>query len=105
VRSALLLVVFALALVAVACSDPVEGKYGEDLFNATCAHCHGADLGGGIGPSIGPGSNAATNLSDEQLAGVIQIGPGAMPSYRSRLDAEQIASVIGYLRSIQDGDG
>ena len=102
-RAAFLLVV--LALVAIGCSDPVEGKYGEDLYRATCAHCHGADLAGGIGPAIGPGSNAATDLSDQQIAGVIDIGPGAMPSYRSRLDDEQIASLIVYIRTVQDEGG
>lgn len=104
-RLSLLAAVLVLVVAAVGCSDPVEGKYGEDLYRATCAHCHGADLGGGIGPPIGAGSNAATSLSDAQIAGVIAVGPGAMPSYRNRLDDEQVASVIAYLRSVQGGGG
>ena len=35
------------ALSTAACTDRLEGKVGEDLFLAGCAHCHGADLGGG----------------------------------------------------------
>ena len=98
----IVLVLFALAIVG--CSDPVEGKYGEDLFRATCAHCHSADLSGGIGPALGPGSSAHRELSDEQIGSVIIVGPGAMPSYGSRLDAGQIASVIAYLRAVQEGE-
>ena len=100
--SIIVLVVFALAVVG--CSDPVEGKYGEDLFRATCAHCHSADLSGGIGPALGTGSSAHRELSDEQIGSVIIVGPGAMPSYGSRLDAGQIASVIAYLRAVQEGE-
>lgn len=98
--SIIALILFGLSIVG--CSDPVEGKYGEDLFRATCAHCHSADLGGGIGPAIGPGSNAHRELSDEQIGSVIIVGPGAMPSYGSRLDDGQIASVIAYLRAVQE---
>jgi mono/diheme cytochrome c family protein len=105
VRLVILVAVLVLAVAVVGCSDPVEGKYGKDLYRATCAHCHGADFGGGIGPAIGAGSNAAVNLTDVQIAGVIEVGPGAMPPYRNRLDDEQVASVIEYLRSIQDGGG
>jgi mono/diheme cytochrome c family protein len=99
------IIAFALfALAIVGCSDPVEGKYGEDLFRATCAHCHSADLGGGIGPALGPGSSAHLELNDEQIGSVIIVGPGAMPSYGSRLDAGQIASVIAYLRAEQESE-
>ncbi len=51
------------------------------------------------------GLSHACDLSDGQIAGVIDIGPGAMPSYRSRLDEEQIASLIVYLRAVQAGEG
>ena len=97
------LVVFALVLLAVVlagCGDVSEDKYGEDLFKTSCAHCHGSDLAGGVGPPLGAGSNAAS-LTDEQIAGVISIGPGAMPSFSGRLSDEQIDSLIYYLREQQ----
>lgn len=102
VATVILLVLFAVVLVG--CSDRVEGKYGEELYLVTCAHCHSGDLGGGIGPAIGPGSNAHDELSDDQIASVIEVGPGAMPPYRRRLNPEQIASVIAYLRAVQQGE-
>ncbi len=93
-------VVLLVAVILSACADPAQGRYGADLYGVTCARCHGPDLEGGIGPAIGPGSNAATALTDEQIRGVIEIGPGAMPSFR-RLDDDQIDSLVAYLRARQ----
>ncbi len=98
-------VVFVLLTLAMGgCSDRVAGKYGEDLYVVTCAHCHRGDLSGGIGPAIGPDSNAHRELSDDQIVSVIEVGPGAMPSYARRLNSEQIESVIAYLRAVQVGE-
>ena len=89
------------ALSTAACTDRLEGKVGEDLFLAGCAHCHGADLGGGTGPPLGQGSDADLELSDLQIADVIRVGPGRMPSFNRRLTPQQINSLVVYLRSEQ----
>ena len=98
-RVALVAVMLFAAFLA-GCSDASEGKYGEDLFGASCAHCHGSDLAGGVGPPLGAGSGAAS-LTDVQIAGVISVGPGAMPTFADRLTDEQVESLIGYLRERQ----
>jgi len=95
-----LVVAMLFAVVLTGCSDASEGKYGADLFGTTCAHCHGSDLGGGVGPPLGAGSGAAS-LTDEQIVGVINVGPGAMPAFGGRLSDEQIDSLIDYLRERQ----
>jgi cytochrome c551 len=77
-----------------------DGLSGEELIDQVCSRCHGSNLGGGIGPGLGPGSNAASNLTDEQIAGVLDVGPGAMPSFKQLTD-EQVASVIASLRQLQ----
>lgn len=85
------------------CSNTTEGKFGADLFSTACAGCHAADGSGGRGPAIGtPDSDAATVLTDEQIRGVIRIGPGAMPAW-SRLTEEQVDSLVAYLRQLQAG--
>jgi mono/diheme cytochrome c family protein len=98
--------VVAAALCA-GCGPKAEGKTGAELYEVSCAGCHGPDLSGsggvGIGRDIGPGSNADIALSDEQIAGVIEVGPGSMPSFGRSLDDEQIASLVAYIRSVQDG--
>lgn len=95
-----LIVVMLISFVLMGCSDASEGKYGEDLFATTCAHCHGSDLAGGVGPPLGADSEAVS-LTDGQIAGVISVGPGAMPSFATRLSDEQIESLIDYLRERQ----
>ena len=102
---------FAVALVLIASTlagcggvaiNDTEGLSGEELIDQVCSRCHGSDLGGGIGPPLGPGSNAATNLTDEQIAGVLRVGPGAMPSFK-QLSDEQVAGVVASLRRSQMG--
>ncbi|MEA3503240.1 MAG: cytochrome c [Actinomycetota bacterium] len=93
-------IVILVAVALTACSDASAGKYGADLFGVTCAHCHGSDLGGVVGPPLGAGSGAVV-LTDEQIAGVISVGPGAMPAFADRLTDEQVESLIDYLRERQ----
>jgi len=81
---------------AAACGPGAEGKFGQELYEHSCASCHGSDLQGWIGPPLGPGSGAV-ELTDEQLAGATRIGPGAMPGF-ARLTDEQIESLVEYLR-------
>ena len=102
-----LLVLAVVTSLSAACTAQTEGRNGADLYQVSCAGCHGDDLGGGRGltngPDIGPGSNADLVLSDDQIAGVIQAGPGSMPSFGRVLDEDQIASLVAYIRSVQEG--
>jgi mono/diheme cytochrome c family protein len=94
-----------LAVLAVAgCGESLEGKLGADLFRAGCARCHDDDGSGGIGPPIGaPESEAALDLTDEMIRGVIRVGPGRMPSF-DRLTDEQVDSLVTFLRELQTGN-
>lgn len=87
-------------VVALLLSSCASNEYllGADLYAQSCAICHGARGEGGIGLAIGAGSNTHLNLTDEQIAGVITVGPGNMPGY-SRLSSEQVASLVDYVRS------
>ncbi len=90
-----------LAVLTIAgCSGPADDVFGADLYSSSCAHCHGSDLAGGIGPPLGPGSNAAT-LTDQQIIGVIRIGPGAMTSFGNRFTQAQLDSLVDFLRTEQ----
>jgi mono/diheme cytochrome c family protein len=87
-------------IVGAGCSGPSSDVFGADLYSASCAHCHGGDLAGGIGPALGPGSNAAT-LADQQIVDVIRIGPGAMTSFGDRFTEAQLDSLVDYLHTEQ----
>lgn len=81
------------------CVGPDEYLVGFDLYERSCVACHAVDGNGTIGPTIGKGSNTDLNLSDEQIAGVITVGPGNMPGF-SRLTSEQVDSLVDYVRSL-----
>jgi len=92
----------AFVLAAASCSGPGPDTFGQELYEQTCAVCHGGTGQGTPGrPAIGAGSDAAT-LTDEQIRGVMSVGPGAMPSF-NRLSDEQVDSLVEYLRELQDG--
>ena len=98
----LVLALAILGVVAAGCGASTTDKFGEELFEISCAKCHGSGAQGGtIGPAIGtPDSRAALDLSDEQIFGAIRVGPGAMPGNPSLTEA-QITSLVEYLRSLQ----
>ena len=87
-----------MAVLTTACvGRPPEDATGEEIYLQLCSNCHGADLTGGVGPALGPGSNAA-DQTDQYLWVTIQNGRGRMPSFTSSLDDDQITRLIAYLR-------
>lgn len=48
----------------------------EEIFQANCAACHGADLSGGAGPDL---TQVGSKYSAEEIAEIIQEGLGSMP--------------------------
>jgi len=96
------LVVFsALWVAASACTaSPPADATGEEIYLQLCSSCHGDDLLGGIGPALGPGSNAAAQ-DDEFLELTITRGRGRMPSFGSNLSPEQFDRLVGFVRERQ----
>lgn len=96
-------VVLLLAVVLAACSGaPAPDSSGEEIYRQLCASCHARDLSGGVGPALGPGSEAS-GLDDETLAATIAQGRGSrMPAFGQTLDEAQITRVVAYLRDQQD---
>lgn len=86
-----------------ACSGaPAPDAGGEEIYRQLCASCHSRDLSGGVGPALGPGSEASL-LDDGMLASTIAQGRGSrMPAFGETLDDSQITRVVAYLREQQD---
>lgn len=91
-------------------ADARSLRNGAQQFVINCAVCHGP-AGAGDGPvtrfgyppmPIGAGSNAATNLSDGYLFGIIRNGRGLMPPY-NRIEETDRWDLINYLRALQSG--
>lgn len=99
-----LLVVVIVAVVSLsACTGrPAADASGADIYSQLCSRCHGGDLGGGIGPALGEGSDLV-DRPDDYIEGVIRGGRGSMPAFGNTLDDGQIDRLIGFLRSEQSG--
>ena len=94
------LLIVLCVLVASCVGVPEPDATGEEIYLQLCSRCHGDDLGGGIGPPLGPGSNSA-GQPDEFLVITIEHGRGRMPSFSSVLDDQQIKRLIDFLREEQ----
>lgn len=93
-------------------------KRGEEVYNQTCATCHGVD-GGGNGPVAGPPfgqgpfglvlpiggpMSVSKALSDGHIYTTITLGRGRMPSYR-RILPEDRWNVVNYVRDLNGQGG
>lgn len=93
--------IFALAACGIG-SVPDDAS-GPEIYRAVCANCHGDDLEGGVfGPSLGPGSNAASQ-PDSFIETTVLHGRGSMPSFRSTLHDAQLDRLIDFIREAQQG--
>lgn len=106
-RPALLMVGAALA-VGVACTQPSDAELaeaGQDVFQSNCARCHQPD-GQGFEP-VAPAlaGNRIVQLHDpDPTIRIVLEGGGSMPAFRDRLDADELAQVVTFIRGAWDND-
>jgi mono/diheme cytochrome c family protein len=74
-------------------------------FRTKCAMCHGPD---GSGSEVGKSmhvpdlrSPEVQKLPDAQLAQIISDGKGGMPPFKNSLSADQVHSLVAYIRSLR----
>ncbi|HLF42587.1 MAG TPA: cytochrome c [Acidimicrobiia bacterium] len=95
-----LLTALFLATISACVGRPAAESTGEEIYLRVCANCHGDSLQGALGPSLGPGSNAASQ-PDDFLTASITLGRGRMPSFQSSLTEDQIGLLVGFIRQEQ----
>src|SRR3982751_5992296 len=76
---------------------------GGAIFKAKCAMCHGPDGSGqtAMGKSLkirNLGSAEVQKQSDAELANIITNGKAKMLAYKGKLTAEEIRTVVGFIR-------
>jgi mono/diheme cytochrome c family protein len=78
-------------------TDPGELLFnGHTVASVDCYKCHKGD---GTGTWRGPNlAERVPKLSDADIAKAINQGPGMMPSYQGKVDAQQIAAITAWLR-------
>ena len=101
----------AFITLAVACtasppSAPVQADRGRQLYSQSCAVCHGdAATGRGAIPTAGShGPQGHTwHHADGQLAGIIlgrlDYPNRTMPSFAGQLSDQDVADILGYLKT------
>lgn len=70
----------------------VDAAAAEEVYQNTCAACHGADLSGGAGPDL---TAVGSNLSAEEIADIIQNGQGSMPP--QNVEGEDLDNLSNWL--------
>ena len=78
---------------------------GEQLFRNNCMACHQSSGQGiqGIYPSLADSEVVSGNADDVAL--VVLIGRGDMPSFRGSLNAADLAAIINYVRNAWGNSG
>jgi ubiquinol-cytochrome c reductase cytochrome c subunit len=76
---------------------------GGVLYRSYCASCHRTAGRGGTLAYVGTNAPSIVDMSAARIAGAIRWGPGPMPSFSaSLLDDAQVASVVDYVRGLQN---
>jgi cytochrome c oxidase subunit 2 len=73
---------------------------GRKVWIANCAGCHGADGGGGTGPSLEDGAAVDRYPRVEDQLDLVRSGRGVMPAWEGRLSSEEIEAVVRYTREV-----
>lgn len=72
---------------------------GKQMFETSCASCHGFDAGGGVGPNI---QRVPATRGDDEVVKIIKNGvPGTgMPAFGGTLTDAQAMQIVAYIRSL-----
>ncbi len=73
---------------------------GEQVYREICQACHMAQAEGGTGAGNVPALAANPHLADPDFAlNRVLRGQGGMPAFHGMLTPEQVADVVGYVRT------
>ncbi len=78
---------------------------GQQVFQNRCVTCHGTDGSGNtmMGKQLNAKNLASPEvqkLSAAEMTNVVSAGQGNMPAFGDRLSEQEIAQVVGYVRSM-----
>lgn len=79
---------------------------GAAIYKSKCQECHGVDgqshtFKGKMSGAAKLSDPVVVKMPDADLIGVVTNGKKHMPSFSKKLTADQIASVVAYVRTLQ----
>jgi mono/diheme cytochrome c family protein len=77
--------------------DQDDGSTGEDVYQRSCASCHGGSGEGSSGPSL---VDVAERLSRDDHVAIVRDGLGKMPGWSGTLSPDEIEAVVDYEREV-----
>ena len=81
--------------------DGGDGVSGADVYQESCAVCHGGSGEGGTGPSL---VGVDERLTRDQQIRIVRDGRGRMPAWDDELTAEEIEAVVDHQRTVLADD-
>lgn len=72
--------------------------HGQKLFGQNCVPCHGPTASGGIGPKL---ANSPILTDERRFWGIMRQGRGAMPAWSAMLNAQEIADIQAWLKTLE----
>ena len=75
-----------------------DSSPGARIFSESCAGCHGAEGGGGVGPKLAGRVGDDFPDPEDEIA-VVTNGRRSMPSFEGRLTPAEIEQVVEYTRT------
>jgi len=77
-----------------------EGRpdHGQRLFGQNCVPCHGTAAVGGMGPKL---ANNPILTDERRFWATVRQGRGAMPAWSAMLNAQEIADIQAWLKTLE----
>jgi cytochrome c oxidase cbb3-type subunit III len=74
---------------------------GKKLYGTLCISCHGESAKGGVGPDLTVSKYKYGKARLDITKTISEGRPGAMPSFSSQIDAEQIESLVEFVLTLK----
>ena len=69
---------------------------GHSVYSQYCSGCHGDQGQGVMGPDI-----QNEDMTDDQIATIVENGKGRMPAFKSKISTDQVSSVVALVRTLK----
>jgi len=76
-------------------SSPTTTVKGKDVYDKSCASCHGAEGAGASAPTLNNGKTQSNVLN------IVKKGKGSMPAYAGQLSDAEIQAVSQYVADLK----